>query len=109
MGPPGDGMRWMPGGTFRMGDDNAYLEEAPAHTVALSGFWIDDYLVTNADFATFVTATGYRTVAERPLDPAADPGADPSRGLSWLGGQGAVHRGGMGICCPWRAGERHIL
>jgi len=28
--PPGDGMRWIPGGTFRMGADNAYPEEAPA-------------------------------------------------------------------------------
>ena len=76
--PPGDGMRWIPGGTFRMGDDNAYLEEAPAHAVAVSSFWIDAYVVTNANFAAFVTATGYRTVAERPLDPAAYPGADPS-------------------------------
>jgi formylglycine-generating enzyme len=76
--PPGDGMRWIPGGTFRMGDDNAYPEEAPAHKVAVSGFWIDEYLVTNADFAAFVAATRYRTVAERPLDPADYPGADPS-------------------------------
>ena len=75
--PPSDGMRWIPGGTFRMGDDNAYPEEAPAHTATVSGFWIDEYVVTNADFAAFVTATGYRTVAERPLDPAAYPGADP--------------------------------
>src|SRR5271166_6525750 len=57
---------------------NAYLEEAPAHAVAVSGFWIDAYVVTNANFAAFVTATGYCTVAERPLDPAAYPGADPS-------------------------------
>ena len=76
--PPGDCMRWIPGGTFRMGDDNAYLEEAPAHAVAVSSFWIDAYVVTNANFAAFVTATGYRTVAERPVDPAAFPGADPS-------------------------------
>ena len=75
--PPGDGMRWIPGGTFRMGDDNAYPEEAPAHTATVSGFWIDEHVVTNADFAAFVMATGYRTVAERPLDPAAYPGADP--------------------------------
>jgi len=53
-------------------------EEAPARTVAVSGFWIDEYVVTNADFAAFATATGYRTIAERPLDPAAYPGADPS-------------------------------
>src|SRR6516162_9333149 len=76
--PPPDGMRWIPGGTFRMGDDNAYLEEAPAHTVAVSGFWIDEYVVINAEFAAFVAATGYVTVAERPLDPAAYPGADPA-------------------------------
>ena len=61
-----------------MGGDNAYREEEPAHTVAVSGFWIDAYVVTNANFAAFVTATGYRTVAERPFDPAAYPGADPS-------------------------------
>jgi formylglycine-generating enzyme required for sulfatase activity len=54
---PGDGMRWVPGGTFRMGDDNAYPEEAPAYKVAVSGFWIDEYLVTNANFAAFVAAT----------------------------------------------------
>jgi formylglycine-generating enzyme len=76
--PPDKGMCWIPGGTFRMGDDNAYLEEAPARTVAVSGFWIDEYVVTNADFAGFVAATGYRTVAERPLDPSAYPDADPS-------------------------------
>jgi formylglycine-generating enzyme len=72
------GMRWISGGTFQMGDDNAYPEEAPAHPVRVSGFWIDEYPVTNADFAAFVTATGYHTVAERPLDSAAYPGADPS-------------------------------
>ena len=44
--PPGDGMCWVPGGSFRMGDDNGYPEEAPAHKVAVSGFWIDEYVVT---------------------------------------------------------------
>src|SRR6516165_11338290 len=59
MTPP-VGMRWIPGGTFRMGEDGAYPEEAPAHNVKVSGFWIDEYAVTNADFAAFVKATGYR-------------------------------------------------
>ena len=36
-------MRWIVGGPFRMGDDNAYPEEAPAHTVTVGGFWIDEY------------------------------------------------------------------
>lgn len=61
-----------------MGDDHAYPEEAPAHPVSVSGFWIDACAVTNADFAVFVEATGYQTIAERPLDPAAYFGADPA-------------------------------
>ena len=71
------GMRWIPGGTFRMGADQGYPEEAPAHPVAAGGFWMDEHAVTNDEFAAFVDATGYRTVAERPPDPAAYPGAQP--------------------------------
>ena len=71
------GMQWIPGGTFRMGDDRGYPEAAPAHAVAVSGFWMAAHTVTNDQFADFVRATGYRTVAERPLDPALYPGAQP--------------------------------
>ena len=70
-------MRWIPGGAFRMGADDAYPEEAPVHTVVVAGFWIDPCAVTNGEFATFVAATGYRTVAEHPPDPALYPGARP--------------------------------
>jgi formylglycine-generating enzyme len=70
-------MRWIPGGTFRMGSDRHYPEERPVHEVTVDGFWIDQYTVTNRDFAGFVAATGYRTVAERPLNPADYPGAAP--------------------------------
>jgi formylglycine-generating enzyme len=72
------GMCRIAGGTFRMGDDDAYPEEAPAHAVTVSDYWMDESAVTNAAFAAFIAATGYRTVAERPLDPAAYPGADPT-------------------------------
>jgi formylglycine-generating enzyme required for sulfatase activity len=65
------------GGTFRMGPDDHYPEERTAHDVALDGFWIDRYAVTNAAFAVFVTATGYVTFAERPLDATFYPGARP--------------------------------
>ena len=75
--PPSGGMRWISAGTFQMGDDNAYPEEGPAHTVSVGGFWIDECPVTNADFAAFVAETDYLTVAERPLDPATYPGAEP--------------------------------
>jgi len=70
----------IPSGTFRMGSDNHYPEEAPAHAVSVSDFWIDRRQVTNRDYAMFVEATGYLTVAERPLDPADFPGA-PAQNL----------------------------
>ncbi|MFD0591998.1 formylglycine-generating enzyme family protein [Catellatospora coxensis] len=72
------GMAWIPGGRFTMGSDRHYPEEAPAHHVAVDGFWIDPAPVTNAQFEAFVEATGYVTTAERPADPAAYPGADPA-------------------------------
>ncbi len=75
---PFPGMAWIPGGTYWMGSDNHYPEEKPAHQVSVSGFWMDLHLVTNAQFARFVEATGYVTVAERPLDPKDYPGADPA-------------------------------
>jgi len=71
------GMQWVSGGTFRMGSDRHYAEEAPAHEVTVGGFWIDQYAVTNRQFAAFVAATGYRSVAERPPNPADYPGALP--------------------------------
>jgi len=61
-----------------MGSDRHYAEEAPVHTVTVDGFWIDCTTVTNAEFARFVDKTGYVTVAERPVDPALFPGADPA-------------------------------
>jgi formylglycine-generating enzyme len=70
-----EGLRWIPGQTYTMGSDRHYPEESPAHTVAVDGFWLETHQVTNAQFAAFADATGYRTVAERPLDPADFPGA----------------------------------
>ena len=66
-------MAFIPGGTFRMGSDRHYPEEAPAHRVAVDDFWIDRDPVTNAGFERFVRASGYVTLAERTLDPAQYP------------------------------------
>jgi formylglycine-generating enzyme len=71
------GMSLIRGGLFVMGSDRHYPEERPAHRVSVDTFWIDTRTVTNAEFAAFVAATGYRTVAERPLDLTFYPGADP--------------------------------
>lgn len=68
---------FIPAATFRMGSDHHYPEEAPAHVVAVDGFWMDRYAVTNRDFDRFVQATGHVTLAERPVDPALYPGAQP--------------------------------
>jgi formylglycine-generating enzyme required for sulfatase activity len=70
-------MVWIPGGPFLMGSDDFYPEEQPAHRVSVDGFWMDEQLVTNAEFRRFVKATGYVTLAERPLDSAHYPDADP--------------------------------
>src|SRR5262245_32008961 len=57
-------MIWIPGGTFRMGSNQHYPEEAPVHRVSVDGFWIDRTPVTNREFRKFVNATGYVTFAE---------------------------------------------
>ena len=65
------------GGTFLMGSDSGYPEEAPAHRVTVDGFWIDPNLVTNAQFKRFVRDTGHVTFAEKKPDPRHYPGALP--------------------------------
>ena len=65
-----EGMQHVPGGTYRMGSDRHYPEEAPIHRVTVDGFWIDRTPVTNRQFRKFVNATGYVTFAE--LTPKAE-------------------------------------
>lgn len=67
----------LPGGTFWMGSDRHYPEEAPAHRVAVDGFWMDRHPVTNRQFRAFVRATGHVTGAEIPPNPDHYPGALP--------------------------------
>ncbi|HYP78817.1 MAG TPA: formylglycine-generating enzyme family protein [Steroidobacteraceae bacterium] len=81
--PPG--MVWIPGGEFSMGARDpldssdvvameATTDSRPVHRVYVDGFWMDATEVTNDQFARFVRATGYVTVAERPLRPEEFPG-----------------------------------
>jgi formylglycine-generating enzyme required for sulfatase activity len=72
-----EGMVWIPGGTFLMGSDRHYPEEAPAHEASVDGFWMDRCTVTNRDFKRFVEATGYVTFAEKPANRDDYPGARP--------------------------------
>ena len=86
-GPVPEGMVWVPGGEFSMGaadphgvDDNsvgmhATTDSRPIHRVYVDGFWMDATEVTNAQFAAFVKATGYVTVAERTPRAEDFPGA----------------------------------
>jgi formylglycine-generating enzyme required for sulfatase activity len=70
-------MVWIPGGTYRMGSNDHYPEEAPVHRVTVDGFWVDRTPVTNRQFKTFVKATDHKTYAEIPPDPKDYPGALP--------------------------------
>ncbi|MEP9374971.1 formylglycine-generating enzyme family protein [Mesorhizobium sp. KR1-2] len=72
-----DDMVFVPGGTFRMGSNDHYPEEAPVHRVAVDRFWIDRTPVTNRKFREFVNATGHVTFAEIKPDAKDYPGALP--------------------------------
>ena len=87
---PGDapqGMVWIPGGEFSMGAAEspgmnmvgmqATTDSRPIHRVSVDGFWMDTTEVTNAQFAKFVEATGYVTIAERTPRAEDFPGAPP--------------------------------
>jgi formylglycine-generating enzyme required for sulfatase activity len=65
-----EGMIWIEGGTYTRGavDGRGRKDELPAHRVKVDGFWIDETEVTNAQFAAFVAATGYVTIAEQKPD-----------------------------------------
>ena len=81
------GMVWIPGGEFSMGAQDspdmgevgmlATRDSRPIHRVYVDGFWMDATDVTNDDFAAFVKATGYVTVAERKPRAEDFPGAPP--------------------------------
>lgn len=83
--PPG--MVWIPGGEFSMGSDDAgesicslpgvTQDAVPIHRVLVTGFWMDECEVTNRQFAEFIKATGYVTVAERRPTAEEFPTAPP--------------------------------
>jgi len=73
-----EGMRWVAGGSFLMGSDRHYPEEAPAHRARVAGFFMDETPVTNGEFRRFVEGTGHVTFAERPPDPKMYPTALPA-------------------------------
>lgn len=73
MNGSGEEMAWIEGGSFMMGEEGAYPEEGPAHAEHLAGFWISRHEVSNSQFAEFVDATGYVTVAERVPSPEEYP------------------------------------
>ena len=86
-GPIPEGMVWIAGGEFSMGaNDPPDMDEVgmkatedarPIHRVYVDGFFLDKTDVTNAEFADFVKATNYVTVAERTPRAEDFPGAPP--------------------------------
>jgi formylglycine-generating enzyme len=77
-GPVPEGMVWIPGGEFVMGDDSSPDRDSPKHSIQIDGFWMDATEVTNDQFAKFVEATGYITVAERRPRAEDFPKANPA-------------------------------
>jgi formylglycine-generating enzyme required for sulfatase activity len=84
----------IPGGWFHMGTDHPGMTDArPIHKVRVDPFWIDRTEVTNAEFQRFVQATGYLTVAEKPMGDLK-PG-------SFVFDPGAKHEGEHHPASPW--------
>jgi sulfatase modifying factor 1 len=85
--PAPDGMVWISGGLFAMGATETIATDTigirsvadarPVHQVYVDGFWMDQTDVTNEEFAAFVKATGYVTIAERTPRAEDFPGAPP--------------------------------
>lgn len=69
----------LPGGRFTLGAAGMHDEEGPPREVTVGPFSIDRTEVTNDQFAAFVAATGYVTLAERQPDPALYPGVPPEQ------------------------------
>ncbi len=65
-----DGMVLIPSGTLFMGGNNeqAEADEFPNRMLEIPAFYLDKYEVSNRDFAQFVKATGYLTIAEQDID-----------------------------------------
>ena len=75
-----EGMLWIPGGECWQGSDNPTMRDAqPRHRVIVDGFWMDKTAVTNEQFARFVDATKFVTVAERTPQAKDFPGAPPEK------------------------------
>ena len=72
---PDPDLVWIPAQTTKLGSDRHYPEEGPTRAVSVDGFWMEAHQVTNTQFAEFVDATGYLTVAERPLNAEDYPAA----------------------------------
>ena len=68
--PERENMIRIPSGRLNMGGDNEQADrnEFPKHEVQISAFWMDKTEVTNQQFMTFVKATNYQTIAERPIN-----------------------------------------
>ena len=105
-----DAMVRVPGGEFSMGSDEFYADERPVRRVTVDGFWIDPHHVTNDQFAEFIDATGYVTMAERVPKAEDYPEAIPEElvpgSLVFTMSDGPVDLGNYGNWWRWTHGAQ---
>lgn len=75
----GTAFRWIAGGTLDKGKDAQLPEESGPAQVKLAGFWLGTHEITHREFAEFVRATGYVTMAERTPPPISGAPAEMSQ------------------------------
>ena len=90
---PDRGQIRIPASTFHIGSEEIYNDEGPVRLVTVPSFSIDRFDVTDAQFAQFVTATGYVTDVERKPDPEEYPEIERDKLASGGAGRARVaHR-----------------
>jgi sulfatase modifying factor 1 len=95
------GMVWIPGGLFTMGSDSYYREEYPPNPTKVDGFWLSQTEITNAQFSSFVQATGYKTLAERGITNPLDPSAPSLKGSAVFNVPGKANSIGIETMSWW--------
>jgi formylglycine-generating enzyme required for sulfatase activity len=106
-------MVWIPDGSFAMGSESHYPEEAPVHRVSVDGFWMDPYPVTNRDFRRFVEETKYASArawcqARKPPNAGWSLGRPRPRAHSTISGVSGVPDGARGLVArgPFRPRDK---
>ena len=93
----------IPAGNFQMGSDDGLDHEKPVHTVYVDAFYMDKYLVTNAQYRRFVLETGHsEPKGEGYVDDEWQHGFRPWSDIKFNGDDHPV------VCVSWDDAQAYV-